>query len=348
MRRLHPTHAREAMTLIELLIVMMIIATLASLVLSAVFTVRESQMKSFTESLVTKLSVAVEQEWKKSVDQIREEPVPTWALTMASNDPRIAKVIYLKARLKQEFPVTFFEAIYPNANYTPSQSGAYQTPGGYGDMQPKATYSKALAPLVGTVIPNNVNQQIPIPDNFLDQTGAKVPTGFEASALLYLWLSQGRRGTAGFNPDEHIEATAIRTATVNGVTFKYFVDSWGNPVRGWAFPYGNDELNAAPYLQNTFTQNQQSPDVQDPDQTFASYGKAYPWSSKFALMIHQTVPLRNLVPVIGSAGKDAAWGMDVLKGYFDMTMDTSTAAATASYYDNIYSYRLRRSGQRGD
>src|SRR5436305_12413402 len=113
MRRMHPTPARAGMTLLELLVVMMIIATLASLIISAVFTVRESQMKSFTETLVNKLASALDQQWKAAVDQIREEPVPNWALTMANGDPRIAKVIYLKARLKQEFPVSFYQAIYP-------------------------------------------------------------------------------------------------------------------------------------------------------------------------------------------------------------------------------------------
>ena len=58
MRCIKPATARSGMTLMELLVVMMIIATLASLVLSAVFTVRESQMKSFTESLVQKLASA--------------------------------------------------------------------------------------------------------------------------------------------------------------------------------------------------------------------------------------------------------------------------------------------------
>src|SRR5712672_3192719 len=123
MRRMHPTPARAGMTLLELLVVMMIIATLASLILSAVFTVRESQMKSFTETLVHKLASALDQQWKPAVDQIREEPVPNWALTMGNGDPRIAKVIYLKARLKQEFPVSFYQAMYPYANYTPGQTG---------------------------------------------------------------------------------------------------------------------------------------------------------------------------------------------------------------------------------
>jgi type II secretory pathway pseudopilin PulG len=338
------------MTLIELLVVMLIIATLASLILSAVFTVRDSQMKSFSETLVLKLSSALEQQQKAAVDQIREEPVPNWALSMAGGDPRIAKVIYLKTRIKQEFPVSFYQAMYPNANYTPMQTGAYQTIGGAADLPPKATYLKALQPLVGTAIPA-MGQSIPNPDQY-PSLGLTMPAGFEASALLYLALSQGRRGQTGFNPDESIEPTAIKTATVGGVTFKYFVDSWGNPVRNWMFPYGNSELNdtSLPY-KNFFAQNQQSPDALDPEQAMLMF--LPPASAGFTAMVHPFVvindpnpphqpinSLRTLVPVVGSMGRDGSWGM---ANYFDMTPD-----GTPGLNDNIFSYRLRRLGQRGD
>ena len=325
MRRMKSTPARAGVTLVELLVVMLIIATLASLVLSAVITVRDAQMKNFTESLVNKLASALEQQWNAAVDQIREEPVPNWALSMGNGDPRIAKVIYLKARLKQEFPVSFYQAIYPNANFGP-QAGTpvtYMTSGGAADLPPKATYQKALAPLIGSALIPAMGTAVPTPQDF------------ESSALLYLSLSQARRGQAGFNPDENIEATAIQTRTVGGVTFKIFVDSWGNPIRFWACPYGNGELNAAPYLQNTFSQNQQSPDVQDPDQALVRFT-----SVAFAKMVHPLgTSLHNLIPVVGSIGRDGLSGVDP----FDMTSD-----GTAGSNDNIYSYRLRRYGQRGD
>jgi hypothetical protein len=46
-----------------------------------------------------------------------------------------------------------------------------------------------------------------------------------------------------------------------------------------------------------------------------------------------------LIPAIGSAGRDGAWGVD---NYF-MAPD-----GTPDSNDNIYSYRLRKSGARGD
>jgi type II secretory pathway pseudopilin PulG len=338
------------MTLIELLVVMTIIAALTSLVIGAVFTVREAQMKSFSETLVQKLASALDQHWKAETDQIRDEPVPIWALTMANNDPRIAKVIYLKTRLKQAFPVTFFEAIYPNANYTPGQTAKYQTPGGANDMPAKSAYARSIGLLQGTYLPNmSGNPTIPLPDQNMPPN----MQGFEASALLYMALSQGRRGLTGFNPDENVEPTAIRTATVGGATFKYFVDSWGNPVRHWAFPYLNVELNESPYRQDfkagvATTQNQQSPDPQDPERAFAAFTSSqYLLQPNFAQMVHPVQPngpntppvLQMLIPVVGSAGHDSAWGVD----YFLMAADSTPASN-----DNIYSYRLRRVGRRGD
>jgi prepilin-type N-terminal cleavage/methylation domain-containing protein len=331
-RRENPTPARAGMTLIELLVVMLIIATLASLIFSAVFTVRDAKMKNFTESLVNKLASATEQQWNAATDQIREEPVPNWALSMANGDPRIAKVLYLKARLKQEFPASFYQAVYPNANFGPNAGTPvnYMTAGGSADLPPKATYLKALTPLIGTPLIPAVGSGVPVPQDF------------ESSAMLYMALSQGRRGQTGFNPDDNVEATAIQTRTVGGVTFKIFVDSWGNPIRFWNCPYRNDELNLPPYVQNvnatstvSTLQNQQSPDPQDPDQALAAFQ-----STAFTKMVHPVGgPLRMLIPVIGSIGRDGQIGVDP----FDMNPD-----GTAGSNDNIYSYRLRQFGRRGD
>src|SRR5947207_978928 len=120
-------------------------------------------------------------------------------------------------------------------------------------MLPKDAYQRVLAPLAASTI-------IPV-------HGVAIPTpsDVDAAALLYLALTQGRRGQAGFNPAEHVAPSAIQTRTIANSTntasiqVKIFVDSWGNPVRHWTFPYGNVELNSPPYS-NAFSQNQQSPD----------------------------------------------------------------------------------------
>lgn len=330
MRFRNATASRRAgFTLIELLVVMAVIATLVALTVGAVFKLRDAQVKNFTEVTIEKLASALDQQWKAAIDQIREETVPQSFLTLAGNDARRAKSLYMKARLKQEFPVSFYEAVYPAANYTPGQNGAYQIPPAnvLKDLPPKGTYVRAI----GTNVPA---MGAPIP----------LPQDWESSAMLFLALSQGRRGQVGFNPDEHVEPSAIQTRVANGQTFKIFVDAWGNPLRFYAFPFNNAELNdpANNYV-SRFGQNMQSPDPLDPDRTLANY--VPPLATPFQNMVHPTTgKLRMLIPVIGSAGRDGLWGdTSPATDYFLMP-----AAPTADADDNIYSYRLRRSGQKGD
>jgi prepilin-type N-terminal cleavage/methylation domain-containing protein len=324
MRHARPTPARAGVTLIELLVVMMIIAILAALSLSAVFSVRESQMKSFTETLVNKLASALDGQWKAAVDQIREEPVPPAFVALAGNDPQRARVIYTKARLVQEFPVTFDQARRPFPYPIPANPAQ-------DILQPKPAY-------------------VSLPASAGNQT-------FEASALLYLSLNQGRRGQAGFNADEHIEPSAIQTQG----NLKIFVDSWGAPLRYCAFPYYNDELNNPPYYDTSKPQNQQSPDPQDPEQSLRFFVQQYPTgAATFVSNVHPldqvTVGgrpqalLRNLIPVVMSAGRDGDFGHELTGSPAQPTRAAVLwmKLTRAEQNDNIYSYRLRRSGARGD
>jgi hypothetical protein len=301
--------------LIELLVVMAIIATLASLAISAVFTLRESQVKSFTETTVQKLASALDQQWKAVVDQIKDEPTPLWALTLSQDsagrlDQRRARVIYLKARLKQEFPVTFAQALNPGGG----------VPGV--DLKPKSTYAKALAGTSGT------------------------PPAWESSALLFLALSQGRSGMAAQSPEEMVEPTAIQTKTYSGKPFRIFVDSWANPLRYYSFPTGNTELNGAPYVKTPG-----APDPQDPENTLSTrYPSPLNWPANATMKTYvetllYTLPPSptNLIPVVASAGRDGDWGdADAVNGPQYMLLTNAGAS------DNIYSYRLRRFGTRGD
>ena len=104
--RLTPVrNRRAAFTLIELLIVMGIIAVLASISIGAVFSLRESQIKNATETTVQKLASALDQQMKAAMDQIFEEtPSPEAVKLSAGGDLRRTRAIYIKMRLRQEFP----------------------------------------------------------------------------------------------------------------------------------------------------------------------------------------------------------------------------------------------------
>jgi prepilin-type N-terminal cleavage/methylation domain-containing protein len=334
--RLTPVrNRRAAFTLTELLIVMGIIAVLASISIGAVFTLRESQIKNASETTVQKLASALDQQMKTVMDQVFEETPAPSAMALSAGatgqpDLRRARVIYTKLRLAQEFPQTFAQVRLFNAGGSP-------------------------LPAKPAIL-----QSIPT---------ASAPQDWESSALLYLALKQGRRGQAAFDAATVVEPAAIQTRSVsdasgNRFDFQIFVDAWGNPLRFYLFPFDNDELNAAPYATTTTTAA--SADTVDPEGTLmtpswrlnGSGSALSPKAQAFATYCHRLPSksdpnpsvaakpdvARVLVPVVASTGKDGAWGLD-------NTPLTSPFMRITNYdqqTDNIYSYRLRRFGNRGD
>lgn len=352
--RTNTTAKRAGVTLIELLVVMAIIGVLASLTVGAVFTVRESQVKSATETTIQKLQSSLDQQYKAALEQIAEETVPLWAMQRAvttaapAGDARLARVIYTKARLAQEFPVTFAMALNPGGTFIPATV-----------LPPKPTYAKNCT---GVTLPANAD--------------------WDSSALLYLALSQGRRGqSATSNVDDAIEPSAIQTRTATtGQQFQILVDSYGTPLRFYLYPTGNDELNTGLYVKNEPPYKspfepvlKSSPangrDPVDPEGTLYNANWNNTLRNQFIASIHGLNSVvvntanypdylasppagytaadnaflfpkaRYLLPVIASAGRDGRWGIDI------GTMRVNTADQAN---DNIYSYRLRRSGARGD
>src|SRR5262249_53334456 len=131
------------------------------------------------------------------------------------------------------------------------------------------------------------------------------------SALLYLALSQSRRGQGAFKPDEVVEPSAIQSVSAGGKEFKYFVDTWGKPLRFYVFPYYNDELNAPPYVTQQALSTLQSLDPQDPNAALRGQTWRPDLRNNFVAALHPLDKgLRNLVPVIASAGRDGQWGID--------------------------------------
>ncbi len=285
---------RVGFTLVELLVVVAIIGGLAALAIGAVIKVRESQMKNFSEATVQRLSVALDTQWRAVLDQVRDETPPGWATSMAGGDPRRAKVIYTKARLKQEFPVTFQEVL-ASTNLLPV----------------KPAYLKAVQAV---------------------QSAGTKPPDSESSILLYLALSQGRRGMAAFNPEEHVDPGSIQT--VPNTQFRFFVDGWVKPIQYSIFPYYNGDL------QITSAQQQ---DPQDPEGTLVR-----PWGGEglFRASLHPLDypsgtlnPRTRMVPVVYSSGPDGVPGCDV---------NMKPQIPPDPTNDNIYSNRLRQQGARGD
>src|SRR5690348_7602188 len=104
------SHRRGAFTLLELIVVIGIIILLMGLTIGAVFRVRESQMEKNSTEAVRKIQIAFDQQWKAARDQIAsEKAIPQGILDATrkqtgSFDATRAHALYMKLRLRQEFP----------------------------------------------------------------------------------------------------------------------------------------------------------------------------------------------------------------------------------------------------
>ena len=158
----HRARARRAgFTLVELLTVVAIIAVLVALVASAAFQMIGVQQQRITETTIKKVADALDQQWQAVVDQARKETVLNANVaSFAGNDAQRQKVLWVKLRLKQEFPMNFSEAKSPAPSY----------------LDPRPSYVDALGGSDWT------------------PPGPSVFPEAQASACLYLALTQNRRG----------------------------------------------------------------------------------------------------------------------------------------------------------
>jgi prepilin-type N-terminal cleavage/methylation domain-containing protein len=105
---------RGGFTLVELMTVVAILAVLMALIASAAFQVVAVQQQRNTETTIKKVGDALDQQIQQVIEQAKTEMPPNDVLSMAGSDARRAKIIWRKARLKQEFPMTFADALAPN------------------------------------------------------------------------------------------------------------------------------------------------------------------------------------------------------------------------------------------
>jgi prepilin-type N-terminal cleavage/methylation domain-containing protein len=197
-----PSTRRSAYTLIELLVTISIIAVLLGLTAGVAFRVLGSSATSNTRTLLTRLEERIRQQMTVKADRAREEQIPAGSpiMTLAGNNPDLARVILIKLRLKANFPMSFREALAPAP--------------GYG-IQPVSAYRAYLNERGIT----------------LASLGA-TPAAHESAACLYMALNHGPETTT----DKDVGAAGA-TKEINGVMC--YVDAWGSPLVFCRHPVGN-------------------------------------------------------------------------------------------------------------
>jgi prepilin-type N-terminal cleavage/methylation domain-containing protein len=270
---------RPGFTLIELLAVIAIIAILMALSAAAIYKVVGTQQKSNTQTLLDRINPRLKQQWEIVTTKARTEPIDASAsaaiTAMAGTDPNAtqrARVIWIKARQKQAFPMTVAEA-----------GGATTPPV---PLPPLPAYKSYL--------------------NGVLAGGATIPATHESSVLLVMILERGASG-GGLNAEE-LGGNFLQTLTLsNGQTVRYFGDSWGVPLVFNRSPWNVPERNPGGAAAGKNDPGDPEGLLNDPNWVTTSGATQFSSPTYFGYPVAAGTSF-NLTPLLASAGPDKQFG----------------------------------------
>lgn len=310
--------ARGAFTLLEVMVVLLVIGLLTALTAGTLVRVMDSQKKSNTQVTLNKIQSQLTKQWSAYKDLFwRENPASVsggsaaWntAQTLAGNDPKRARVIWVKLRMKQAFPQTFSEALNP------------------APLPALPTYQQALTAL--------------------GITGSSAATApFESSACLLLALQQSVSGGGAKLEDLGVSGSIKAFDLGGGKTINAFADQWNMPLQfcRWptlnAIPLGNSVAgNVVPSAAN---------DPGDPEGTLAvqswqaAHGAQFVPPSGICHFLPASTgaaPRSNVVvPLVASCGPDGAKA-GLLNYQLSLGLNPTdfSSTGTGAENDNLYS-----------
>jgi prepilin-type N-terminal cleavage/methylation domain-containing protein len=289
-----PRGKRPGFTLVELMVVIAIIAVLVTITVAAVMQVLTIEKKRATEATIQKITSELDRQMKAVFDTAKTEPIPQNVVTLAGGQSGRARVIWIKMRLKQEFPMSYAEA------HNPIPAAVLQPNG----------------PLVLSDLPaKNVFKGLPAAAN---------NAATESSACLLIALTQGRRGVT-WDPQQTLGAGFVRDTDGDGVP--ELVDTWDTALYFVRWPYNNTDLNpsgAQPGVN----------DSQDPEGLLSNPTWVSSYGNVFAQLCHPVAAgasYKNLNPFVASCGTN------------QKREDNPPTSG-----DDLFSYRLRTAGSKGD
>jgi prepilin-type N-terminal cleavage/methylation domain-containing protein len=326
---------RSGFTLIELMVSLLVIGILLAMSAAAVSKYIAVGQTSSTESTIRKVYTRLQSQ-RASVmraaeteDMVKTVGASVTGLILAAagtdqDAGRRARVIYVKLRLRQEFPITFAEALNP-------------TP-----LPPKSGFVKAFASTL---------------------TGKDSVSGldYQSSACLLAALRTGRQGS-DITPDDFGSSSVryMKDTSSGNPQIPALIDGWDDPLWYYRWPTSFAEVDSLmqptqPGLSGVSNFNS-STIIRDPEDPLGllmnTTWYASPGRTTFEGWCH---PVHNAtgqyayytLPVIVSAGPNKHFGL--LSPGTDATMSLDTTAGNINKdTDNIYSFRLKAPGARGD
>jgi hypothetical protein len=207
--------------MLELTVVIFIIVALMALTAGAVIKFMAVQQTSNTRTTLDRTQSKLNKAWSAVKDQAYTEPIPANVQAyimqnLAGNDTNATartRVIYVKLRLRQVFPMSFDEALNITA------------PPGY-PLPPLAAYQNYLISL-----------------GITGTTPATAPYESSACLLMALQRSQSGSGVDASDLTGGGAAGSLSLPPLNKKTIPYLTDAWNQPVYFSRFPSGSTLLN---------------------------------------------------------------------------------------------------------
>ncbi len=341
--------ARRGFTLVELLVVIAIIAILVALSGAAYFYWMGSQQKRNTDNTMRAVNKVFQSHWNYVVEEAKKETPSPAIVLMANNDMPRARVLWIKIRLMEAFPITYAE-VNGNGKPLPLQDPVFLLLGNYITPNPRkylGTYSKALN---GSFAANNA--------------------ATESGACLLTALSVSRAGST-LTPDDL--GKAVEDTDADGI--KELVDGWDSTLSFYRFAWSGGAVPTAPINFNIQSLNPAAKgsrsatmaDPLDPNGALLSWppaappvgappnGLPLPWNPKvygttrgmYEALFHKiafaqgATPSQSVasyvIPVVVSSGLDRQLGMNTPPQCATSGFAPTGAAAN----DNLFSFNLK-------
>jgi type II secretory pathway pseudopilin PulG len=274
----HAETGRGGFTFVELLVIILIIAILLALGASAVLRFMGSQQVDTTRTELTTIQRQLDSQWQQVTRQAQTEGIPpaveSWiranlAGADANADKRV-RVIYIKLKQRQMFPMTFDEALNP-APLPP--------------LQPYVSYLNAVG----------ITKSDP-------STAALEPA-------VCLLMALGRAPGGGGVQGEDLGPFAGDLGLPNNLTIRGLVDSWRQPLWFCRWPTDLPDMNPNGQPRAGTRNDPADPDGLLESPAWLNTPAAAAFQSLLHKVGPAGTSYR-LAPVIASAGVDRTMGLD--------------------------------------